>query len=157
MLRNPGKRKLIRAGCGSGCRWRDHSRGILFGFDPFVRQVRLKTASAPRFVHACGPHDDQVFRSHQPLRMHGRISALHANGEQLDDLFGNGQQARHRLEGTPKVISVEAGDDHPLSHISHAHADVDQTFSEELALVNPHHLGPRLDFFEDLGCGPDYL
>jgi hypothetical protein len=55
-----------------------------------VRQVRLKAAPAAWFVHARGTDDDQVFRSDQTLRMHGGISALHADGEQLGDFFGYG-------------------------------------------------------------------
>jgi hypothetical protein len=122
-----------------------------------VRQVRLKAAPAARFVHAGGTDDNQILRSDEPLGVHGGISTLHADGEQLDDFFGNRKEARHWLEGAPEIIGVEAGDDHPLARVGHAHANVDEPLPEELAFINPYNFGPRLDFFEDLARVPDDL
>src|SRR5882672_1160565 len=89
--------------------------------------------------------------------MHGGIPALHADGEQLDDFFSHGQEARHRLEGASEVIGVQSGDDHALASVSHAHANVDEPLPKELAFINPYDLGPRLDFFKDFNRVPDNL
>jgi hypothetical protein len=75
---------------------------------------------------------------------------LHANGEQLGDFFGDGKQAWHRLEGAPEVIRVQAGDDHSLACVSHAHANIDQALPKELPFINSHHFRARLNFLEDL-------
>jgi hypothetical protein len=122
-----------------------------------VRQVRLEAAPAARFVHSGRAHDDQVLRSDQPLRMHGGISTLHADGKKLGDFFGYGKQARHGLKGATEVIGVETCDDHALPGVCHAHANVNKPIPEELAFVDPDHFGPRLDFLENFDSVPHDL
>src|SRR6185312_4888865 len=56
----------------------------------FRRQVWLKAPSAPCLVHSSRTHHNQVFAADEPLRVLGRIAALHADGQRLGDLVGNG-------------------------------------------------------------------
>jgi hypothetical protein len=82
--------------------------------------------------------------------VHRGISAADANSQQLGDFFGDGQQTRHWLEGASHEIGVEARDDHSLAEIGHFGANIEQAFAEELAFVDAHDFGARLDFFEDV-------
>ena len=57
--------------------------------------------------------------------MHRRIAAAHANGEQLRDFFGNGEQTGHRLEGPAHEVRVESRDDDALAEVGEFGAGLD--------------------------------
>ena len=63
-----------------------------------LRDARLETPPAPRFVHIRRPDHDQIVRPAQPLRMLRRIAAAHANRQRLRDRLGMRQQIRNRRE-----------------------------------------------------------
>src|ERR1700761_8517607 len=69
-----------------------------------LRQERLEAPAAAGFVHIRRADHNQLFRLHEPLRVHGRVAAADADREQLGDLLGHSQEARHRLEGAPHEI-----------------------------------------------------
>jgi hypothetical protein len=108
-------------------------------------QKRFETAAAARFIHSARANDNQFFRSHQPLRMHGRIAAAHTNSEQLGDFFRYGEQTGHGLERTPHKIRVETCNDHSFAEIGEFHATFNNALAEELGLVNPDHFGTWCD------------
>src|SRR5579864_88298 len=133
----------------------DQERNFFF----FARQlgIRLEAAPAARFVHARGAHDDQLFALDQALRVHRGIAAAHANGQQLGDFFGDGQKARHRLEGAAAIIGVQASDDHPLAQIGELAADVHDFVAKELRFVDTDHFRARLDLFHDFRSFEDVV
>src|SRR5271170_331588 len=55
------------------------------------RGIWFEAAAAARLIHSAGPNHDQLFAFYKTLRMHGRIAAAHANGQQLGNLFGDGE------------------------------------------------------------------
>lgn len=62
--------------------------------------------------------------------MHRGISALHADCEQLGDLFRKRQKARHRNKWTPEVIGVEPRDDHALAHVRKVRCYIHQRLTQ---------------------------
>src|SRR6266852_2799212 len=113
--------------------------------------VGLEAAAAAGFVHAGGTDDDQLFAFDKTLRMHRGIAAAHANGQQLDDLFRDGQQARHRLEGTPAVIRVETRDDDTLAEVGKLRAHIDDFVPKELRFIDAYYFRAWLHLLHDLG------
>src|SRR5712691_6089921 len=129
--------------------------GFLFGRHFFVCEVRLKAAPATRFVHSCGSYYDQILGGDQTLRVHGGIAAADTDGQQFGDLFGNGQQTGHGLEGPAHEIGVQTGNHDALAHVRKLRADVDQFFAEKLGLVDADDFGARLDFLQDFSGRAD--
>src|ERR1700726_2359885 len=75
--------------------------------------------------------------------MHRRVSALHADGKQLGDFFGNGEHSRHRLEWTAHEVRIEAADDHALPKVGKFHAGVNDALTQKLRFVHANHFGAR--------------
>src|SRR5208282_5550765 len=96
-------------------------------------------------------------RRDDALRVYGRISAAHADGEKLGDFLGDRKQPRHRLEGTPHKIGVESGNNHALAEFGESRAIPDDAFAEELSLVNADYFRARGDFFQNLAAVADKL
>ena len=78
---------------------------------------------------------------HQPLRAVRGRAAAHADRERLVDVLGDRHQLRHRLEGPAAVVLVEPGHDHAQPAVGERVRHLDQARVEELALVDPDHLG----------------
>src|SRR5579884_2384207 len=112
-------------------------------------RIRLKAAPATRFIRARRAHDDQFLAFHQPLRVHRRIAAAHADGKQFGDLLGDSEQSRHRLKRPPAVIRVQPGDNHALAQIGQLRANVNDFVAQELRFIDPDNLGSRLNLLHD--------
>ena len=126
--------------CAGGVVADQQRRGLLFLGQG---RVGLEAASAAGFVHTSGADDNQLFAFDQALRVNRGISAADANGEKFGDFFGDGQQARHRLERAAAEVGVEAGDDHALAQIRQLGADIHYFFAEELRFVDADDFGAR--------------
>src|SRR5271156_6349630 len=131
--------------------------GSFLLLDFLLGKLRLETTAAARFIHSAGADDDQFFRGHDALGVHGGISAAHADGEKLGDFLGNGEQAGHWLERAAQEIGVETGDNNALAELGEAGAVRDDAFTEELGLINAHDFGARGDLFQDVGARADEL
>jgi hypothetical protein len=93
-------------------------------------------------------------RFHQSLRVFSGISTAHADRQHLGDRFRQAEQIRHRRKRTAQVIRVEPRDNHLLADIGQVGRDIRQSRTEEVRLVDPHYLRPRIDFGRDLfGAG----
>lgn len=75
------------------------------------------------------------------VRIVGDIAADHADGVQLGNIIGLGQQSRDRTEGLPLEIHVQAGNDNPDAFGSQRFGYIGQFGIEELGLVYTDHLG----------------
>src|SRR5437763_6960549 len=120
-------------------------------------EMRVEAVPAARFVHAGGADEDAVAAGDEALRVVRRIAADDADGERLGDVFGNREQLRHRLEGTPEIILIEAGDDDPLAAIRERIARPRQTRVEELPLVDSDDVGVVVDAAQQLVGVADVL
>src|SRR4051794_23076530 len=83
--------------------------GLLSGFQ--AGEFGFEAAAASGLIHSCRTYYDQIFTGYQSLRVLCRVSALHADGERLSDLVGDGEQFRHGMEWATEVIGIESGDD----------------------------------------------
>src|SRR5439155_2349698 len=109
-------------------------------------RVGFETAAAASFVDAATADNDEFFAFHQALRVNGGIAATDADGEELGDFFGDGEEAGHRFERAAAIIGVEPGDNDTLAEISELTADLDDAFAEKLRFVDADDFGARLDF-----------
>src|SRR5215212_4478237 len=71
---------------------------------------------------------------YQALGARGVAAAAGADGAQLHDLVGLGEEAGHRAEGLSPEVHVEAGDDHLVSRVGQAPTRVHYPRVEELGL-----------------------
>src|SRR5712664_1465316 len=90
------------AACGGGAVARDELWAVLF----FLREcgIGLEAAAAAGFVGAHRADNNQLLALDEALGVNGRIAAAHTDGEQLGDLLGDGEQARHRFEWAAPVV-----------------------------------------------------
>src|SRR6266545_1238878 len=112
--------------------------------------MRVEAAPAPRLVGAFRTNQYAIADGDEPLRMVGRVAAHHADRQRLGDVFGDRQQLRHRLEGLPEIILVEAGDDDALALVGDRIDHHGQLGVEELPFVDAYDLGVGLDELEQL-------
>ena len=73
----------------------------------------------------------------EPLRRRRRAAAAVADGLQLVDELGVREELRHRPEGEPSEVLVEAGDDDPDAAVRELERVRDDRVLEELHLVDP--------------------
>jgi hypothetical protein len=71
----------------------------------------------------------------------GRVAADDADREGLRDVFGNGQQLRHRLERAAQIILIQTGHDDALAVVRQGIAGGRQVLVEELPFVDPDDFG----------------
>ena len=71
------------------------------------------------------------------------ISALHADGVDLTDVFRDCHQGGHGAEWLAQVVRVQAGDNHPDTSVREGLADLHKVFAEELRFVDTHHIYVR--------------
>src|SRR5437879_2313979 len=83
-------------GSGGGAVAGDELRTILL----FLGEggIGLEAAAAAGFIGAHRADDDEFFAFNQALCVNRGITAADADGKQLGDFFGDGEEARHRLE-----------------------------------------------------------
>src|SRR5690348_14524434 len=88
-----GREGLLARASRTGGAITDQERDFFF----FVGHlgIGLEAATAARFVHSRGANDDKLFALDEALRVHGGIAAAYADGEQLGDFLGDGQEAGH--------------------------------------------------------------
>src|SRR5438094_323020 len=155
----------------------DDQRRMVFPLAPAdaaylaVRNER-RVGPYPVFVEAATDsqaqrHQVRVVGEHHRLaeRLHVEAEDLQqdqeteddADGERLGDVFGNREQLRHRLEGTPEIILIEAGDDDPLAAIRERIARPRETRVEELPLVDSDDVGVVVDAAQQLVGVADVL
>ncbi len=81
-----------------------------------------------------------------------RCAAAHADGVHLVDVFGEGQDSRHRPEGSSQVVLVETGDDHANTPVGELGHQLGQSLVEKLRLIDAHHLDAELELRAQLGA-----
>ena len=124
-----------------------------------VRTSGVAVAAA-RFVRVERADDDRLTRVgrgppvDQPLRRRRRPAAAVANGLQLVDELGAGEELGHRAERQAAEVLVEARGDDANAAVSERERGVDDRRLEELHLVDPDDVaaaGPR----DELGAAVD--
>src|SRR5215469_18768068 len=135
---------LAAPGCGVG------GVLLLFFLDFLLGQERLEAAAATRLVHSSRAHHDKLVRRHETLRVHRRIPAAHADGEQLRDFFRYGEEARYGLEGAPHEVGVEPCDNHALAQVGELRARVDHGVAEKLRFVDSDDFRARRNLVQNL-------
>ncbi len=103
-----------------------------------------------RFVHAGRADEHAIRAAHQALRVVGGIAADDAYGQRLRDVFGNGEQLRHRFEGPTEIVLVEPGDDDALAAIREGIARRRQIRVEELPFVDADDFRVLVDLLDEL-------
>src|SRR6202011_5674734 len=86
-------------------------RGSRFGSRisiSLLSEPRVETVAAPRLVGASGADEHALAAGHEPLRVIRGRAADHADRQRLGDVFRDGEELRHRLEGLPQVILIQA-------------------------------------------------
>ena len=82
-----------------------------------------------------------LLASHNAVADVGQIAAAHADGVDFRHVLGNGAELGHGTEGIALEVHVETGNDDALAGIGQLVADVDESFVEELRLIDAHHVG----------------
>ena len=108
-------------------------------------EARIEAAAAARLVSALRADEHALAAGDKALRVIGRGAAHHADGQGLGDVFGDGEELRHRLERLSEVVLIEPGHDDAFSLVRERVADGRQFRIEELALVDPYDLGVGCD------------
>jgi len=111
----------------------------------------LVAAAAARLVEIDAADDHASGAALLAIGAVGGPPAHHADGERLGDVLGDGEQVRHGLEGAPRVVLIEAGDDDALAAPRQPLAHPDQVGPEELALVDADDLGVAREVEDLLG------
>src|SRR5207245_6492809 len=114
-------------------------------------RIRLETAAAAGFVSAHRTNHDQFFAFDEALRVNGRIAAPHADGKQLGNLLGDGEEARHRFEWAAAIIGVQARDNDALTKVGELSADIDDFVAQELGFVDADDFRARGQLVHDFG------
>src|SRR5712664_1561063 len=83
--------------------------------------------------------------------MDSGIAAANADGEQLGDFLGDGEEARHGFERAAAVIGVQAGDDHTFAEIRELGANIHYLIAKELRFVDADYFRARRQLFHDFG------
>ena len=79
--------------------------------------MRDEMAAAARFVHPACADGDSFFGFKGALRIVGGLAAAHTDGVSLGDVFGDGEELRHRLERFSGIVLVETGNNYAFSAI----------------------------------------
>ena len=89
----------------------------------------------------------------------GERTAAHADGMDLEDVVGDGEQAGHGAEGFAAEVEVEAGDDDADAAVGEFVADGDDAVVEELGFVDADDFAVAAQQEDALrgvdGCGHD--
>ncbi len=133
--------KMSAAAGGGGAVAGDELRAVLL----FLGEsgIGLEAAAAAGFVRAHCADDDQLFAFDEALGVNRGIAAADADGQQLGDFFGDGEEAGHGFERAAAVIGVEAGDDDALAEIGELGANIHHLIAKELRFVNADDFGAR--------------
>src|SRR5215212_5387535 len=92
------------------------------------RNLHFVAVAAAGLVGLLSPHEDRRRGSggglpvYQALGARGVAAAAGADGAQLHDLIGLGEEKRHRAEGLSPEVHVEAGDEHLVPRVGQAPA-----------------------------------
>src|SRR5215472_5561301 len=143
----PASAGRVRLASGGRAVTRDELRAV--GLFHGERGVGLKAAAAASFIRSHSADDDQLIAFHQALGVNGGIATTNADGQQLGDFFGDGQETRHGLERAPAVVGVQAGDDDALAKIGEPGANIDHFIAKKLRLVDAHDFRARSQFVHD--------
>ena len=132
---------MSAAAGGGGAVASDEQRSFFF----LLREggIGLEATAAARFICARRADDDQLFAFDQTLGVNCGIATAHADGQQLGDFFGDGQEPRHGFKGTAAVIRVQTGDNDAFAEISELGANIYNLVAKELSLVDADNLGAR--------------
>src|SRR5207237_4231189 len=57
----------------------------------------------------------------------------------------NGQEFRHGMKGTAKIVGIQSGNDDALSHVGESDNEFDDRVTEELRFVDADDLGAEID------------
>src|SRR5262249_13763706 len=124
-----------------------------------VRAGLVALAAARLVLLGCSD-DDRVagIRSRQtvdePLCRRRRTAAAVADGLELVDELGVGEQLRHRADGQPAEVLIEPCGDDPRTAVGERQRRTDDARFEELHLVDADHLMPG-GARDELGHAPD--
>src|SRR5436190_11592264 len=69
-------------------------------------QVRIEAVAAARLVEPRRADQHAIAADDQPLGVIRGIAADHADRQRLGDVLGDGQELRHRLEGSTEIVLV---------------------------------------------------
>ncbi len=105
---------------------------------PLALSTEFEAVAASGFIGLGGTDQDDwivlVGRAavNLPVRVASGLTALHANGSQLDDFVGDAQYFRHRAKRFSTEILVKAGEDDSPSAVSETNGQVHEATVEEL-------------------------
>ncbi len=79
------------------------------------------------------------------------MATLHADGVSLGDIFGDGEQLRHRFPGPAGVVLIESGDYYSDSSARKVICYIDKLVIKKLSFINSYNFGVWLDAGEQFG------
>ncbi len=87
--------------------------------------VRNEAATAAGFIHANCADGHALFGFEDALGIVGWLTTLHADGVSLGNVFGDGEELRHRFPGFAGVVLIQSGDNYsdaqPAVDLHHQH------------------------------------
>lgn len=92
--------------------------------------------AAAGFVDIFFAEDDGFSIGGEPVGVGGEIAAMIADGVELGDIFGYGQEVGHGTKGAAPEVHIEAGDDHPVATESELFTDFPEGFVKKLGLID---------------------
>src|SRR6266853_1768906 len=119
--------------------------------------IGLEAAAAAGFVGAHGANDDQLLAFDEALGVNRGVAAANTNRQQLGDLFGDGEKARHRFERAATVIGVQAGNDDAFAEIGELGANIHYLIAKKLRFVDADYFRAWRKFFHDFGGFEDVV
>src|SRR4051794_31233513 len=110
---------------------------------------RLEAKPAPGLIRI-GFTDEQAVRIlNETLGPVCRRAATNTDRQGFRDVFGDGKQLRHRIEGFSPEVLIQPSNNDTLSGIRQLVANTDQIHVEELPFVDADHLRPAVEKIQD--------
>ena len=113
--------------------------------------MRDEAAAAARFVHAASANRHTPFGCKDPLRVIGGLAAADTDSMRLGNVFGDGQQLRHRLKGLARVVLIESGDNHAQTAPGEFVGHINEFPVKELSFINADDFRFGFDAGEKFG------
>src|SRR6266436_1671287 len=143
------ERRVASAAGAGGAVAGDELRAVLFLLGE--GGIGLEAAAAAGFVGAHGADNDQLFAFDEALGVNRGVAAADADGQQLGNFFGDGEEARHGFERAAAIVGVQAGDDDAFAEIGELGANIHYFIAEELRFVDADDFRARRQLFHDFG------
>ena len=104
----------------------------------------VEAMAAAGFVDVFFAEDDSLGIGGKPVGMGGEIAAMIADGVELGDVFGYGQEVGHGAKGPAPEVHIKAGDDHTVAPEGELFTDFLEGFVKKLGFINAYNI--------DIGC-----